>query len=168
MCNLILNHLWPHQHLAHQGVSLVVCALGIHALRESVALSSARGTRQSPIYTRQRLCPVLHSAKNTRQITRRQRRLCRVPTLGKVETEKNPKKWEFLPKKMEFFFIDGGPHRPAPTLLRHFSREFHGYTADAIRTRDLPLCTYLLYHYTTLSLVSGFRFSSQYIILNRV
>ena len=36
------------------------------------------------------------------------------PTLGKVETEKNPKKWEFLPKKMEFFFIDGGSHRPAP------------------------------------------------------
>ena len=90
------------------------------------------------------------------------------PTLGKVETEKNPKKWDFLPKKNEFFFIDGGPHRPTPTHLRHFSREFHGYAADAIRTRDLPLCTYLLYHYTTLSLVSGFRFSSQYIILNRV
>ena len=90
------------------------------------------------------------------------------PTLGKVETEKNPKKWEFLPKKNGIFFIDGGPNRPAPTHLRHFSREFHGYAADAIRTRDLPLCTYLLYHYTTLSLVSGFRFSSQYIILNRV
>ena len=90
------------------------------------------------------------------------------PTLGKVETEKNRKKWEFLPKKKGIFFIDGGPHRPAPTHLRHFSREFHGYAADAIRTRDLPLCTYLLYHYTTLSLVSGFRFSSQYIILNRV
>ena len=97
------------------------------------------------------------------------------PTLGKVETEKNPKKWEFLPEKNGIFLIDGGPHRPAPTHLRHFSREFHGYAADAhgyavnaIRTRDLPLCTYLLYHYTIFSLVSGFYFSSQYIILNRV
>ena len=91
------------------------------------------------------------------------------PTLGKVETEKNPKKIGiFTQKKWNFFFIDGGPHRPAPTQLRHFSRKFHGYATDAIRTRDLSLCTYLLYHYITLSLVSGFRFSSQYIILNRV
>ena len=44
----------------------------------------------------------------------------------------------------------------------------NGYAADVIRTRDFPLCTYLLYHYTTLSLMSGFRFSSQYIILNRL
>ena len=58
------------------------------------------------------------------------------PTLDKVETEKTPKKWEFLPKKNGIFFIDGGPHRPAPTHLRHFSREFYGYAADAIRTRD--------------------------------
>ena len=89
------------------------------------------------------------------------------PTLGKVQTEKTRKNGNFYPKKW-IFFIDGGPHRPAPTHLRHFSREFHGYAADAIRNRDLPLCTYLLYHYTTLSLVSGFRFSSQCIILNRV
>ena len=60
------------------------------------------------------------------------------PTLGKVETEKNPKKIGIFTKKNGIFFIDRGPHRPAPTHLRHFSREFHGYAADAIRTRDLP------------------------------
>ena len=89
--------------------------------------------------------------------------LCR----AKLKPKKTRKNGNFYPKKMDFF-IDGGPHRPAPTHLRHLSREFHGYAANAIRTRDLPLYTYLLYHYTTLSLVSGFRFSSQYIILNRV
>ena len=91
------------------------------------------------------------------------------PTLGKVETEKNPKKWEFLPKKNgKIFLISGGPHRSTPIHLRLFSRKLHGYAADGIRTQDLPLRTNLLYHYTTLSLVSRFRFSSQYIILNRV
>ena len=94
--------------------------------------------------------------------------LCRVPTLGKVESEKNPKKLGIFTQKKWIFFIDGGPHRPVPTHLRHFSREFHDYAADAIRTRDLSLCTYLLYHYTTFSLVFIFCFSSQYIILNRV
>ena len=84
---------------------------------------------------------------------------------AKLKPKKTRKNGNFYPKKNG---IDGGPHWPAPTHLRHFSREFHGYAADAIQTRDLPLCTYLLYHYTTLSLVSGFRFSSQYIILNRV
>ena len=87
---------------------------------------------------------------------------------AKLKPKKTRKNGNFYPKKMEFFFVDGGPHQPASTHLRHFSREFHGYVADAIRTRDLSLCTYLLYHYTTLSLVSGFHFSSQYIILNRV
>ena len=90
-------------------------------------------------------------------------------TLGKVETEKNPKKMGiFTKKKKEIFFYQWRPHRSAPTHLRYFSREFHGSATDVIRTRDLSLCTYLLYHYTTLSLVSEFRFSSQYIILNRV
>ena len=146
-------------------------------------MPSARGTRQSPICTRQRLCRVLHSAKDTRQKMGRQRCLCRVFFVGSArhsakplpsarhsaklepkKTRKNGKKW----KKNGIFFIGGGPHRPAPTHLRHFSREFYGHAANAIRTRDLSLCTYLLYHYTTLSLVSEFRFSSQYIILNRV
>ena len=140
------------------------------SLRESVALPSARDTRQSPIYTRQRTLgkePVDKGVFVECLLSGTRQSLYRVPTLGKVETEKNPKKMGIFTQKNEFFFIDGGPHRPAPTNLQHFSREFHGYAADAIRTRDLPLCTYLLYHYT-LSLVSAFRFSSQYIILNRV
>ena len=88
---------------------------------------------------------------------------------AKLEPKKNPKKWEFLSQKNgNFFLIGGGPHRSAPIHLRLFSRKFHGYAADGIRTQDLPLRTNLLYHYTTLSLVSRFRFSSQYIILNRV
>ena len=94
--------------------------------------------------------------------------LAECPTLGKVGTEKNPKKWEFLPKKWKKILISGGPHRPAPTHLRHFSRKIRVYAAGGIRTRDLPLRANLLYHCTTLSLMSGFRFSSQYIILNRV
>ena len=152
------------------------------SLRESVALPSARGTQQSPICTRQRLCRVLHSAKNTRQINRRQRRLCRVSFVGHLakplpsadtrqswNRKKNPKKMGiFTQKKWNFFLIGGGPHWSAPIHLRLFSRKFHGYAADGIRTQDLPLRTNLLYHYTTLSLVSRFRFSSQYIILNRV
>jgi len=43
------------------------------------------------------------------------RQIAECPTLGKVETEKNPKKMGFLPQKNRIFFIDGGPHRPAPT-----------------------------------------------------
>ena len=49
------------------------------------------------------------------------------PTLGKVGTEKNPKNGNFYPKQNEFFLIGGGPHRPAPTHLRHFSRKIRGY-----------------------------------------
>ena len=71
-------------------------------------------------------------------------------------------------KNGNFFLIGGGPHRPAPAHLRHFSRKFRSNAADGIRTRDLPLRANLLYHCTTLSLVSRFRFSSQHIILNRV
>ena len=79
-------------------------------------------------------------------------------TLGKVGTEKNPEKNEnFYQKNVNFFLIDGGPHQSAPIHLRLFSRKFHGYAADGIRTQDLPLRTNLLYHYTTLSLVSRFR-----------
>ena len=77
------------------------------------------------------------------------------PTLGKVETEKNPKKWEFLP---DFFLSMEAPTGQRPPIYDIFRVNFMA----------TPLCTYLLYHYTTLSLVSAFRFSSQYIILNRV
>jgi len=140
-----------------------------NTLPDSVALPSARGTRQRPICTRQRLCWVLHSAKHTRQKMGRQRCLCRVFFVGHSAkplpsaswNRKNPKKWEKMEKK-EFFLIGGAAH------LRHFSRKFRSNATDGIRTRDLPLRANLLYHYTTLSLVSGFRFSSQYIILNRV
>ena len=145
-----------------------------HSLPDSVNLPSARGTRQSPICTRQRLCRVLHSAKSTRQKKSRQRRLCRVSFVGhsakplpSADTrqswnrKKSRKNGNFYPKKMKFFLIGGGPHRSAPIHLRLFSRKFHSYAADGIRTRDLPLRTNLLYHYTTLSLVCGFRFSSQ-------
>ena len=111
-----------------------------------------------------------HSANNSSP-----RRLCRVSFVGLPSADtrqswnrKKPERMGIFTQKNRIFFIDGGPHRPVPTHLRHFSCEFHGYAANAIRTRDLPLCTYLLYHYTTLSLVSGFHFSSQYIILNRV
>ena len=90
-------------------------------------------------------------------------------TLGKVGTEKKTRKMRIFTKKIvNFFLIDGGPHQSAPIHLRLFSRKFHGYAADGIRTRDLLLRTNLLYHYTTVSRVSRFRFSSQYIILNRV
>ena len=146
---------------------------GVVALPDSVNLSSARGTRQSPICTRQRLCRVLHSAKSTRQKKSRQRRLCRVSFVGhsakplpSADTrqswnrKKTRKKWEFLPKKNGFFLIGGGPHRSAPIHLRLFLRKFHDYAADGIRTRDLPLRINLLYHCTTMSLMSGFRFSS--------
>ena len=90
----------------------------VHPLPDSVNLPSARGTRQSPIYTRQRLCRVLHSANATRQKMGRQRRLCRVSFVrhsakplpsarhsAKLEPKKNPKKWEFLPKKNGNFFL---------------------------------------------------------------
>ena len=79
--------------------------------------------------------------------------------LGKVGTEKKPEK---NGGKMEFFLIGGGPHRPAPAHLWYFSSKFRSNTADRIRTRDLPLRANLLYHYTTLSLVPRFRFSSQH------
>jgi len=49
------------------------------------------------------------------------------PTLGKVGTEKTRKNENFYAKKMEIFLIGGGPHRPAPTHLRHFSRKIRGY-----------------------------------------
>ena len=67
---------------------------------------------------------------------RRQRILCRVsfivaecPTLGKVGTEKNPKK---IGKNGKLFLIDGGPHWPALAHLWHFSRKFRSNAADGI------------------------------------
>ena len=90
------------------------------------------------------------------------------PTLGKVETKKNPKKWEFLPKKIDFFLSMEAPTGQRPPIYDIFRVNFMATRPTRFEPENLPLCTYLLYHYTTLSLVSGFRFSSQYIILNRV
>ena len=117
-----------------------------------------------------------HSVKNESAKTSLPSVFCRAlgkafaecPTLGKVGTEKKPEKiGNFTQKKWLFFnWCRTPPVSAHPSLA--FSRKFHGYAADRIRTRVLPLRTNLLYHYTTLSLVSGFRFSSQPIILNRV
>ena len=90
------------------------------------------------------------------------------PTLGKVGTEKKPeklgKKWKKRKKKFNRWRPPPASARPSPA----FSRKIHSNAVDGIQTRDLPLLVNLLYHYTILSLVSGFRFSSQHIILNRV
>ena len=97
------------------------------------------------------------------------RALGKCPTLGKVETEKNPKKMGIFTQKNEIFFIDGGPHRPAPTHLQHFSREFHGYAADAIRTRDQPETSRCARTSSTTTPHSHLCLDSVgYIILNRV
>jgi hypothetical protein len=52
------------------------------ALRETVNLPSVKNTRQNSKNTRQRLCRVLHSAKDTRKRDCRQRVLCRVHFVG--------------------------------------------------------------------------------------
>ena len=128
----------------------------------------------------QRHCRVPHSAKGTRQKNNRQRSLCRVLfvrhrkstrqrfTLGKMKIRKNPK---IIAK----FFFRG---RPPPANARpssatgHRSRcifcaKFAANVAGGIQTHDLSLVCLLLYHCTTPSLVSRFRYLSSYIILNR-
>ena len=82
------------------------------SLPDSVALPSDRGTRQSPICTRQRLCRVLHSAKKESAKTSLPSVFCRA--LGKafaecrhsakLEPKKNPKKMEIFTKKNRIFF----------------------------------------------------------------
>ena len=52
------------------------------ALRETASLPCARDTRQRLKNTRQSLCHVPHTAKNTRRYLARQRALCRVPNIG--------------------------------------------------------------------------------------
>ena len=103
--------------------------------------------------TRQRLYRVLkkHSVKkNTRQNSNR----------------KKPK------KNSKFFFLIGG--RPPPTSAVFFfnllqvAAFFTCYAAGGIRTRNLSLVRNPLYHCTTPSFVSIFRFGSYNIIQNRV
>ena len=54
----------------------------VHSLPESAPLSCVLNTRQRLFYTRQRLCRVLHSAKNARRTVHRQQLLCRVLFVG--------------------------------------------------------------------------------------
>jgi len=68
-------------HLVASNKLLTVDTISL-SLHYSGSLPSAGRTRQSPLYTRQRLCRVPHSAKSTRQRIRRQRILCRVPPVG--------------------------------------------------------------------------------------
>ena len=85
-------------------------------------------------------------------------------TLGKMKLRKKP-------KNNSKIFFRGGRHQPAPAHLHRswciFCAKFAANAAGGIRTHDLSLACLLLYHYTTLSLVSGFLYLSSYIILNR-
>ena len=85
-------------------------------------------------------------------------------TLSKIKMRKNQKIIaKFFKKK-----IGGGRHRLAPARLHRSRCIFCAkFAADRIRTHDLSLACLLLYHCTTLSLVSRFRYLSSYIILNR-
>ena len=56
--------------------------LNQQSLLDSGSLPSAIGTQQRPNCTRQSLCRVRHSAKNTRQKNDRQSPLCRVSFIG--------------------------------------------------------------------------------------
>ena len=112
-------------------------------LPDSQALPSAKGTRRMPKCTRQRLCRVPHSAKNTQQKIDLQRCFCRVPenpTLVSVEAASRG----------------------------IFRAKFAANAAGGIRTRDLSLARSLPYHCTTHSYTSIFSFTSLNIILNRV
>ena len=126
---------------------------------------SAKGIKHSANCSPSVILGELHSVKNDSAKTSLPSVFCRAlgkgfaecrtlgkgRTLGKVGTEKKTRKMRIFTKKIvNFFLIDGGPHQSAPIHLRLFSRKFHGYAADGIRTRDLLLRTNLLYHYTTL------------------
>ena len=104
-------------------------------------------------YLASAFCRVAECRKSTRQSF----------TLGKMKMRKNPK---IIAK----FFFGGGRHRSAPVYLHRsrciFCAKFAANTAGGIRTHDLSLACLLLYHCTTLSLVSRFRYLSSYIKLN--
>ena len=118
----------------------------------------------------------LHSAKSCRHIPSRQRLLCRVPHVGhsaKIYTRQNEnaKKPKTNSKIFQIFFFRGDHHQPTPTRLHRsrciFCTKFGANADGGIRTHDLSLTGLLLYHCTTLSLVSRFRYLSSYIIQNR-
>ena len=89
-------------------------------------------------------------------------------TLGKIKMRKKPKNNSKIFQKKKF---GGGRHQPAPARLHRsrciFCAKFAANAAGGIQTHDLSLTCLLLYHCTTLSLVSRFRYLSLYIILNR-
>ena len=139
--------------------------------------------------TRQRLCRVPHSAKVSRQRFYRQKflcrvlkidtrqSLCRVPDTRQSWNRKKPEKMGIFTQKNGNFLIDWGLHRPAPAYLWHFSLKFRSNAADGIRTPATrptgfePATSHCAQTSSTTTphcLVSGFRFSSQHIILNRV
>ena len=103
-----------------------------------------------------------HSVKNESAKTSLPSVFCRA--LGKVGTEKNPKNGNFYQKKWNFFLSMEAPTGQRPP----FSDIFRVNFIATRPTRFEPETSRILYHYTTLSLVSEFRFSFQYIILNRV
>ena len=89
-------------------------------------------------------------------------------TLGKMKMRKKPKNNSKIFQKKNF---GGGRHQPASARLHRsrciFCAKFAANAAGGIRTHDLSLACLLLYHCTTMSLVSRFRYLSSYIILNR-
>ena len=145
------------------------------SLRESGGLPSARGTRQSQKNPRQRVCRVStlgkrHSANLSQQtdfaecfLSGTRQRLRRVPKKhsAKIYTrQKKAKKPKNNSKKTRIFFFGGGHHRPARARL-HWSRcifcaKSAANAAGEIQTHDFSLASLLLYHCTTLSLVSRF------------
>jgi len=89
-------------------------------------------------------------------------------TLGKMKIRKQTKN-----NSKNFF---GGRPPPASVLPSNatghrsrciFCAKFMANAAGGIRTHNLSLVCLLLYHCTTLSIVSRFRYLSSYIILNR-
>ena len=106
------------------------------------------------------------------QISGTRQRLCRVPEehSAKIYTRQNENAKK-KPKIIANFFFGGGHHRPASARLHRsrciFCANFAANAAGGIRTHDPSLAYLLLYHCTTLSLVSRFRYLSSYIILNR-
>ena len=147
-------------------------------------MPSARGTQQSLKNPRQRVCRVStlgkrHSANFSRQTdfaecflsdTRQRLRRVAEKHSAKIYTRQN-ENIKKTPKIIAKFFFGGGRHQPAPARLHRsrciFCPKFAANAAGGIRTHDLSIACLLLYHCTTLSLVSRFRYLSSYIILNR-
>ena len=80
------------------------------------------------------------------------------------------KKPENNSKKTPNFFWEAAAGQRAPASIEvtvFFAAKFTANAVGGIRTLDSSLACLLLYHCTTLSLVSRIRYLSSYIILNR-